>query len=198
MQNITNKFFLPSQIVSGEIENFNEIKDDFIKLIYEYKEKNPESSIISNRGGWQSSRTAFFDSLFCNQLEIVKKEITKLIREYNLISDLDLPSMWVNINSKHSYNNRHTHPGASISGVLWIKIPENSGDFVFEMPDCFNYELLNKTNNRHRSKNNLFAALDIKPKEGLMILFPSYLPHYVNQNYSDEDRISLAFNLVLK
>ena len=31
--------------------------------------------------------------------------------------------------------------------------------------------------------------------EGGMILFPSHLAHRVNENKSDEDRISIAFNI---
>lgn len=198
MKDIKNTFYLPSQIVSGEIENFADIKDEIIKLIYIYKEKYPKTSLRSNKGGWQSDREGFFNLMFSKYLEIIKKEITELIREYKFVTDLDLSSMWININSKYSYNNRHTHPGASVSGVIWINIPENSGDFVFEMPDLFNYTLLSKTSNQHLIENNLLPAWAIKPKEGSMIIFPSYLPHYVDQNQNDEDRISISFNLILK
>lgn len=198
MKDIKNTFYLPSQVVSGDIENFIDIKKELIELIYSYKEKHPESSTRSNKGGWQSDREGFFDPMFSKHLELMKKEITQLIKEYKFVTDLDLPSMWININSKYSYNNRHTHPGASVSGVLWIKVPENSGDFVFEMPDLFNYTLLSKTSNQHLIENNLLPAWAIKPKEGSMVIFPSYLPHYVDQNQNDEDRISVSFNLILK
>lgn len=198
MKDIKNTFYLPSQVVSGDIENFIDIKNELIELIYKYKEKYPDSSTKSNKGGWQSDREGFFDSIFSKHLELIKKEITQLIKEYKFITDLDLPSMWININSKYSYNIKHIHPGASVSGVLWIKVPENSGDFVFEMPDLFNYTLLSKTSNQHLIQNNLMPAWGIKPKEGSMMIFPSYLPHYVDQNNNDEDRISISFNLILK
>ena len=31
-----------------------------------------------------------------------------------------------------------------------------------------------------------------------MILFPSHLAHRVNENKSDEDRISIAFNIIFE
>ena len=34
----------------------------------------------------------------------------------------------------------------------------------------------------------------IKIKEGDLILFPSWVPHYVDKNNTDKERISLAFN----
>ena len=40
----------------------------------------------------------------------------------------------------------------------------------------------------------------ITPVEGGLVLFPSYLDHSVNENYSNEERIVISFNinLVLK
>ena len=37
----------------------------------------------------------------------------------------------------------------------------------------------------------------ISPKENMLIVFPSWVPHAVEINLSDEDRISLAFNFKL-
>ena len=33
------------------------------------------------------------------------------------------------------------------------------------------------------------------PKEGSMLVFPAYLDHKVEPNKSDEDRISISFNI---
>ena len=35
----------------------------------------------------------------------------------------------------------------------------------------------------------------IEPKEDMLIMFPAHLPHRVNQNLSEKDRISIAYNL---
>ena len=35
------------------------------------------------------------------------------------------------------------------------------------------------------------------PTEGRMIVFPSYLYHYVQENKSNQDRISVSFNIRL-
>ena len=37
------------------------------------------------------------------------------------------------------------------------------------------------------------ASIDIE--EGDLLLFPSYLPHKVSQNNSDQDRIVISFNV---
>ena len=44
---------------------------------------------------------------------------------------------------------------------------------------------------------NSFNSLEyyVNPKEMDLIIFPSSLFHYVDQNLSDEERISLSFNI---
>ncbi len=37
-----------------------------------------------------------------------------------------------------------------------------------------------------------------QPQEGTLLLFPSWLPHMVEANQSEERRISIAFNVMLK
>ena len=37
----------------------------------------------------------------------------------------------------------------------------------------------------------------IKPIEGLLIIFPSYLDHFVEPSNADEDRISISFDVVV-
>jgi hypothetical protein len=40
--------------------------------------------------------------------------------------------------------------------------------------------------------------IEITPEDGMILIFPSYLPHSVNHSKSNNDRISLAFDLSLK
>ena len=37
----------------------------------------------------------------------------------------------------------------------------------------------------------------IKPKENMLVVFPAWVPHAVEINLSDEERISLSFNFKL-
>ena len=46
-----------------------------------------------------------------------------------------------------------------------------------------------------RDRYNAYTSFNIPPQEGVMLIFPSFLLHSVEENLSDEDRISVAFNL---
>ena len=41
-------------------------------------------------------------------------------------------------------------------------------------------------------------TFEIEPLEGVIVLFPSDLTHSVQKNTSDEDRISVSFNIDLR
>ena len=40
--------------------------------------------------------------------------------------------------------------------------------------------------------------VQFKPAPGMVVIFPSYLPHQVFPNKSEEHRISMSFNIILK
>ena len=86
----------------------------------------------------------------------------------------------------------------NLSGVLWIKAPQNSGDIVFDSPNNFESFLENKSYNDDFKKSfSIDDSYHFYPTEGRMIVFPSHLQHHVQENKSNEDRISVAFNIRL-
>ena len=56
--------------------------------------------------------------------------------------------------------------------------------------------VLNSTTMRFNTKSSQFEQLHHKyqPKTYDLVLFPSYIQHYVTQNTTDIQRLSLAFN----
>ena len=48
-----------------------------------------------------------------------------------------------------------------------------------------------------KNSNNYFHTYYFLPTEGRMLLFPSHLQHEVFENKSNEDRISVSFNINL-
>ena len=103
---------------------------------------------------------------------------------------------WVNINKKGGFNSIHTHGRFHISGVYYVKQPAvktgQSGmiEFVNSRFDHHIYQELN---------TNAFAPkVSMRPKAGEMIVFPSTLLHSVYPNDSDEERITIAWNLIFR
>ena len=81
--NKKESFLFPKKVVSGDIINFEEIKDDLIDWIYKFKEKDPGISKISNKGGWQSeSKLVFTDDEFKKFSDYIIPPITELLKSY--------------------------------------------------------------------------------------------------------------------
>ena len=193
--NYTTKNIFPVPIHTFDVNGFNEIQDELIDYAYELRKKDPKGVSISNRGGWQSSG---FE---------VKDENDKLHNFlFNCINGFPhinykvnfLIYAWININKPGNYNVKHLHPTNDLSGVLWIKAPQNSGDIVFESPYEFQaYQEIDSYVDEFRNSFNIDHSYYFTPTDGRMLIFPSHLMHEVEENLSNEDRISVSFNIKL-
>ena len=160
------------------------ITQEDVDYCYQLREEDPEGTIKSNVGGWQSedftSNNKLIESVINQTLEVFTKAPT-------------LNNWWVNINKPNSYNGMHIHPGADMSGVIWIKIPEDSGNLLFP-----NYNYFCRTREIENYREEIIrdgSEYVVVPQSGNAILFPSFLQHEVTRNDSNEDRISKSFNL---
>lgn len=100
--------------------------------------------------------------------------------------------MWAIINKKGNFNVIHTHPNCYMSAAYYVKAPKNCGEFIVECPNAAKRYTYPKIENDNEL-NMQVAKIDIT--EGDLLLFPSYLPHKVGVNESDEDRIVISFNI---
>lgn len=152
----------------------------------------------SNRNGWHSEIDFF------NRTEPGCRELCAAILESVKLATLRVaPSFdfepvtiqavgWINVNGKGGFNSPHTHPGWAWSGSYYVAVPPaasgTDGAIEFLDPrvnvrtvavhgaDCFN------------------SRFTLRPEPGTLLMFPSYLCHWVYPNEQDSDRISVAFN----
>jgi len=149
--------------------------EDLLKKVYKFKEDNFDNSVKkSNRGGYQSTPDIHTYPGFYDLTHNLNKIFFEIFK--NPLQTIQ--SMWINISCYENSNYIHTH-GTEIdliSGVLYLQVPKNSGEIGFVNPITHNIDNL------------------ILPSPKDLLLFPQNLPHLVNPNLSQEDRISIAFN----
>jgi uncharacterized protein (TIGR02466 family) len=173
--------------------------DEMVKYAYQERESS-EGVKKSNAGGWQS-----FDDYHGKRNpigDVIHAHLKPFFDNRDIFNEksmMIMKSMWININGPGSYNYSHNHPGCDLSGVLWLKTPENSGNIVFESPQSFNqFKLIEAYSQKFKDENRVYDWFFVQPQVGLMLLFPSHLNHSVSQNKSNEDRISVSFNVSCK
>ena len=192
--NTGNIFPVPIHVFA--IKDFKLYQKDLIDYAYNLKSKDTDTPKRSNVGGWLS-RTFHLNDGSDKLHSLLMDCITSLP---SLKKDINLyVKAWVNINSPGSLNVQHSHPGCDLSGVLWIKCPNQCGNILFYSPSCFEtFQEIESYTQDFKDNNNYHHNYWFPPIEGRMIIFPSHLQHEVKKNLSNEDRISASFNIKLE
>jgi uncharacterized protein (TIGR02466 family) len=156
----------------------------------------------SNRGGWHSEGNLFDNPAECIQTlrNASRLSVLEANRAVNAKVDPDALEMklfaWMNMNPTGGFNAPHTHPGAHWSGVYYVQQPPvddgNSGmiEFLDPRSDLPTWRLLQAKAFRPKRK--------IRPEAGEIVIFPSYLVHWVYPNEAGGERVTIAFNATLR
>ena len=172
---------------------FNEHQNQKYKNFLMELSKRTEGERRSNRNGWQSDTFLWREEIFKPLLDETLNA-SKIIA--NNLSNKELPqmvvrAMWGNINPKGGFNFTHVHPSGWMSGVYYIQLPEKNNEIVFQDPRSARMMDFQRSS---LVKDEYFSHY---PKVGELLLFPSWLPHFVSPNTSDQNRISISFNVEL-
>lgn len=169
------------------IEQLNLDNGRLASKVYDIESKH-KSLEVSNRGGYQSP-VGLEDEEF---IQAVKSHTPRREDKPIGVDDIDVFN-WININRKGHYNTRHTHVDSNIflSGVYYIKVPKDSGRIRLYDPRGVLQQSM--TDHVYFNDGNEYNYVNII--DGLIIYFPSWVEHDVESNDTNEDRISVAFNL---
>ena len=163
---------------------FNEDMESWVSGQIEEK----ETVVKSNRGGWQSDLQKP-DGVF----EPLVKEIQAVCKNINLgIKEIMVPQLWVNVNKKGDWNTIHQHGPYHLSGTYYVKVPKDCGKLVFRDPRP---GAIGNTFFQYKFTNGEFMKINLA--DGLLILWPSFLDHFVEPSQTDKERISISFDVVV-
>ena len=171
--------------------------DEIELLCQQERFKDPQGSKVSNVGGWHSGNINYPDSPFFFLSDIEKNcqvYATNILRTDDPVF---LSNVWININSKHDSNMIHSHARCTLSGVYYIKTPKECGNIKFFHPavDLIVRDWTHSSKEYHPANSITWW---LPPSEGTLYIFPSWVKHLVEPNMSDEERISISFNVEMR
>jgi len=187
----------PHPVFKSKVNNFEQINKELLEFIYKEFKKDKLGVKKSNVNGWHSK------SFDLNDLNGVPKKFLDHINVYikNVFTNygwvynsekIKCTSMWSIINKKGNFNIEHSHSNNYLSAAYYVKAPKNCGNFKASNPNILNRNFFPET----EKVNELNAKMAIiKVEEGDLLIFPAYLPHSVEENKSDDDRVIISFNL---
>jgi uncharacterized protein (TIGR02466 family) len=190
------EYWFPTPIYKNIIDNTDAVQTELYQIYDELSFKKVDM--------WDVRTASFTKHISKNILETYKpklflNEIFNNIRCYltdinaiNVIdnNDLIIEESWFAKMESNDFHWQHAHAHYDISGVYYLKTNENDNAIRFHSPT--------KQHDMSRTMYGLVRNLLITPEPGMLLLFPSWLEHSVPTNWSDEERVSLAFNISMR
>ena len=167
-----------------EPEHIDSMKEDIIK-----------GSIEKSRGNWQSNPKIHKHPKYKALVEAINVCSKHVLDDNNFVYErFEITDMWSNILKPGEMHRPHTHSNNLISGVFYVESDANANIQFYDprpqagviFPDV---KKINDTN----SSVYFFPSITNR-----IVIFPSWLQHYVPTNTSNKDRISIAFNVMIK
>jgi uncharacterized protein (TIGR02466 family) len=131
------------------------------------------------------------DRLFDPLLGKIQTHVDALTTEFNSDYQHTCKTAWGNVNRPGTYQEFHSHPSSVFSAVYYPKVPEGSGDIIFEsplVPDMMPILGIKKINDLSLER------IWYTPEEGMLIIFRSFIKHSVRVGTNVEPRVSIALN----
>jgi len=158
-----------SNIFIGQYPRHYELKSEIALKLEEYDDvQNRQSNVIATVTEWNIS------SFEISNLKDYIIDILNL--QYPFVKQKNrkfyFPEFWGNIYRKGDYTIKHDHLFSCFSIVYFLKSKPNYSPLIFS---------------QSRTK--------IKPTEGRLIIFPSYIQHEVPVHTSNDTRITLSGNI---
>lgn len=189
------ELWFSTPIYSNVINNFETIQNE-INIAYE---DLTNKNIFAKNPTWSSFTHSLSDIKFNKNLikdyalENFEKELMVHIRNYVspalVTNKFKIKQSWMTLTKKGEYAHMHSHETADVAGVYYFKTNGKDGALFFENPNM----LMNSS--------YIFQDLPIvdrteyAPGIGNLILFPGALLHGTKENTTDNDRISISFNV---
>lgn len=159
-----------------------------------FVQQQDKGRVVSNIGGWQSNNLDPAIPELQPLVTEILKNAERLVLKYDLPKTLKIDPLWMNINGRKDYNQFHEHPHSTISGIFYVKAENACGDLYLVNPITTHQHYIDPSTINNFNEFNCYSY-SVSPKPNKLILFPSWVPHFVFPNQSDSDRISIAFNI---
>ena len=108
-------------------------------------------------------------------------------------SEYEITGCWANTLEPGTTHAIHSHPNNFLSGVYYVQIQPGADSITFHDPRP-QTSIIRPPVTELTAYNTDQVVLSVA--EGMLLLFPAWLPHSVSANCSDRQRISISFNVM--
>lgn len=202
---VTREAYFPTLVYTYQEPEAETLNNRLLGLVHDEQERDKagiQRSNFSKLGGWHSHNNLYKDPAYDDLTDRIHAAAALVSSDlgYHRNFALRIGTMWSIINAPGSSNRAHIHPGCDWSGVYYIQVPDGCGNIEFVDPRTENLMFQPRyVPNRKRPKP-CWTKVNVTPRAGKMLIFPSWLYHSVAPNLSDAEgrageRVIISFNL---
>lgn len=183
----------------GAIRRASRVKRGHRRSILAHERDHPMRESRSNIGGWHSEAGQLefcgaAGKLLIERMVMIANEATGRTLVGRAIPAFSWKvEAWANVNRQGDFNRMHIHGMSTWSGTYYVDDGDPPANDTFGTA----LEITDPSTQRGAIffPGILPPGLFIRPVPGLMVLFPSYVPHMVMPHRGKRPRISITFNL---
>jgi len=164
------------------------------KILATLEELRRDSPMLDRGQGWQSDqmlhrRPELHDLYVC-----ASSQAKSILRFWRIGEDaIEITGSWATVLAKGAMHKAHTHPNNFLSGVYYVRTSQGADTIQFHDPRT-QARVIRPPVVELTAENT--DQVVVRVKNGTLLMFPSYLEHSVDANMSDEERISISFNVM--
>ncbi len=191
---IETQALFPSPVWTTLFDDRVSFNAKLLALASQLRRDDPNGVSNTNIRGWQSPNNlqtlSDFEEINLRILQICQR----IAESQHFMPNVVLQHQaWVNISPPGASNQIHYHANCHFSGVYYIslKAPE-CGSIFFRDP-----RVASRMFTAPITQQTDFTAEEVRmrPEEGRIYVFPGWIEHGVEINESDQDRVSISFNV---
>ena len=196
----------PTRIFRRQYSELSAFNRRMRAIILEKEQADSSGLVRSNVGGWHSNN----DLMHWKhpELEVLRALFQSALQDYYLaeaqresgsVQITAAMEAWANISRKGHYAKSHAHPMSAYSLVYYVDAGDHDNEGRSDVSG--NIEFMDP-----RGQSSMIAtpgisdkdSLMVRPADGVLIMFPSWLYHHVHPYQGDRPRISIAANATVR
>lgn len=197
------KFMFPTLVLERQLPDVDESNRRLAETILA-REREGGGVVRSNVGGWHSA--ADFLRWGSHEAAALFERVAEAVKDYVAVErKVDAAALelriaveaWANVARAGNYSKPHVHPNSNVSGVYYV----DAGDSAEDDADSGVIEFMDPRQRpgMFETEGTLaFDAYRVRPRSGLLLLFPAWVYHYVHPYRGSAPRICVAFNVTVQ
>ena len=155
---------------------------------------NPRLGELAPGDRWQSDNQLHALEEFRELVSCILHSARTVLESLKVgCAEIELTGCWANVTTSGASHAMHSHPNNYLSGVYYVQTGPGADTVNFHDPRP-QAGVVRPPVTELTGQNTDQVVVNVT--NGTLLMFPAYLPHSVSASESDEQRISVSFNLM--